>query len=252
MQLSTSRLRTAPGMGDQSGCYRRGKEGHWSKECPVDRTGRVADFTEQHNGQYGAVRTPYTLGCGEPTCYNDAYGASTLRSATGSALMRQWRRQQQPLRTTARSSPCPICLTTRAQLGPVTPTPLLLIPTTDTCCRAQGLLPLRLCGCCRCQHLVLLWKGQEPPSSCHSCAPHGYGPESELPQASAAARILCMAWPSVSGSTCGPSTVLSLLKLEVGSLRTEPWAAVIYENLLRASPCHDVSIASCLSKQRSL
>ncbi|XP_074128750.1 RNA-binding protein 4B isoform X1 [Sminthopsis crassicaudata] len=75
VQLSTSRLRTAPGMGDQSGCYRCGKEGHWSKECPVDRTGRVADLTEQYNEQYGAVRAPYTMGYGESVYYNNPYGA---------------------------------------------------------------------------------------------------------------------------------------------------------------------------------
>ncbi|KAI1898507.1 hypothetical protein AGOR_G00073060 [Albula goreensis] len=33
VQLSTSRLRTAPGMGDQTGCYVCGKQGHWSKDC---------------------------------------------------------------------------------------------------------------------------------------------------------------------------------------------------------------------------
>ncbi|CAO2584221.1 RNA-binding protein 4, partial [Lemmus lemmus] len=75
VQLSTSRLRTAPGMGDQSGCYRCGKEGHWSKECPIDRSGRVADLTEQYNEQYGAVRTPYTMSYGDSLYYNNTYGA---------------------------------------------------------------------------------------------------------------------------------------------------------------------------------
>ncbi|XP_013877030.1 RNA-binding protein 4.1 [Austrofundulus limnaeus] len=39
VQLSTSRLRTAPGMGDHKGCFVCGKHGHWSKNCPVDRDG---------------------------------------------------------------------------------------------------------------------------------------------------------------------------------------------------------------------
>lgn len=91
VQLSTSRLQTAPGMGDQCGCYQCKKEGHWSKECPVDHTGCVADFTEQYNEQYGAVHTSYTVGYGESRYYNDAYGASisdTISNA-GSAFMRQ-------------------------------------------------------------------------------------------------------------------------------------------------------------------
>ncbi|XP_038831746.1 RNA-binding protein 4.1-like [Salvelinus namaycush] len=34
VHLSTSRLRTIPGMGAQTGCYVCGKQGHWSKDCP--------------------------------------------------------------------------------------------------------------------------------------------------------------------------------------------------------------------------
>ncbi|XP_035005272.1 RNA-binding protein 4.1-like [Hippoglossus stenolepis] len=56
VKLSTSRLRTAPGMGDRSGCYRCGQEGHWSKECPLDQNGYLKNGSEPESDGYDASR----------------------------------------------------------------------------------------------------------------------------------------------------------------------------------------------------
>lgn len=56
VKLSTSRLRTAPGMGDRSGCYRCGQEGHWSKECPLDQNGYHRNGSEPKSDGYDDSR----------------------------------------------------------------------------------------------------------------------------------------------------------------------------------------------------
>ncbi|XP_029467220.1 RNA-binding protein 4B-like isoform X1 [Rhinatrema bivittatum] len=72
VQLSTSQLRTAPGMGDKSSCYRCGKEGHWSKECPIDRTGYEVEYADTYANQYTALRpSTYPSEYGERIYYDD-------------------------------------------------------------------------------------------------------------------------------------------------------------------------------------
>ncbi|XP_049601252.1 RNA-binding protein 4.1-like [Syngnathus scovelli] len=64
VQLSTSRLRTAPGMGDHTGCFVCGKHGHWSKDCPVDRNNSYGDDMRGFGGGRGPPRGPQGFGRG--------------------------------------------------------------------------------------------------------------------------------------------------------------------------------------------
>ncbi|XP_075693532.1 RNA-binding protein 4B-like isoform X1 [Rhinoderma darwinii] len=48
VQLSTSRLRVTPGMGERSLCYRCGKDGHWSGVCPLDQMAQEMDLASPY------------------------------------------------------------------------------------------------------------------------------------------------------------------------------------------------------------
>ncbi|XP_061566372.1 RNA-binding protein 4.1-like [Cololabis saira] len=69
VQLSTSRLRTAPGMGDYTGCFVCGKQGHWSKDCPINVRANYGDVTG--NSSYGDISG------------NSSYGDVTGNSSYG-------------------------------------------------------------------------------------------------------------------------------------------------------------------------
>ncbi|KAJ8008119.1 hypothetical protein DPEC_G00101450 [Dallia pectoralis] len=75
VQLSTSRLRTVPGMGAQTGCYVCGKQGHWSKDCPNggQNGGSYGDGSVRGHGGRGYPQGPpgFSRGGGR---YPSAYG----------------------------------------------------------------------------------------------------------------------------------------------------------------------------------
>nr|XP_057924027.1 RNA-binding protein 4.1-like isoform X1 [Doryrhamphus excisus] len=84
VQLSTSRLRTAPGMGDHTGCFVCGKHGHWSKDCPVDRNNSHNDDMRGHNGR-GPPRGPPGYGmAGGPSDYMP--GSAYSRASYGAEM----------------------------------------------------------------------------------------------------------------------------------------------------------------------
>ncbi|XP_030579086.1 RNA-binding protein 4.1-like isoform X1 [Archocentrus centrarchus] len=80
VQLSTSRLRTAPGMGDHTGCFVCGKHGHWSKDCPVGRNGSHGDSTRGRS----AWAPPH----GPPSFGRGNYGMAAADYMGGSAYSR--------------------------------------------------------------------------------------------------------------------------------------------------------------------
>lgn len=206
VQLSTSRLRTAPGMGEW-GLLPVWEEGHWSKECPVDRSGRRGrTLPSSIMNSMGAVRTPIPHGLRGihvlqrriwSTDYYKRYRVLGLwGSGSSSSFCLQLCRADH---VSSASSPEHSCdqspqLHFRWSLRQ---TPAKL----RRCCH------LSCHGCCRCHHFLLLRKGQEPLRPCAAAVlpqlerAYGYGPESELSQASAAARNSSMTWPGMNGSS---------------------------------------------------
>ncbi|KAM6909068.1 splicing factor 1 isoform 1-T1 [Xenentodon cancila] len=86
VQLSTSRLRTAPGMGDHTGCFVCGKHGHWSKDCPVDGSCSYGDVTRARSNQappYGPPAHSYGMGPHAPAEYMSGSAYSRAGYACG-------------------------------------------------------------------------------------------------------------------------------------------------------------------------
>ncbi|RWS30094.1 RNA-binding protein 4B-like isoform X2 [Leptotrombidium deliense] len=90
VEASHSKVRPKPGMGGKGQCYRCGKSGHWSKECPrnsYDRFGYDSrapppmpppvGYPDRYGSRYGPVRYPvdrgYDRGYGGGRPYPDPY-----------------------------------------------------------------------------------------------------------------------------------------------------------------------------------